>query len=233
MTEDNIGQRIKELRCQRGLSQEELARRIAMPRTAVTKIESGSQEIRFRELAKFAEALGISLGTLVEERRPVRESDEYAYSRVSDSAQGYGHPGKDSAIFALVSDSAPEYGDAPCGLETILHVILLAAAGDPLLDSRCLTEIVLEADRRHLAAYGKSISGIPKGSRTEMEDAIESTLENMVRGNVLQRVVYNESGTRRYLPLRMPDLQELTASAYVLIEKAVCMKRREGRTAGK
>lgn len=205
MTEENIGQRIKELRCQRGLSQEELARRIAMPRTAVTKIESGSQEIRFRELAKFAEALGISVGTLVEERRPVRESDENAFFRVSDSAQGY--------------------GDAPCGLETILHVILLAAAGDPLLDSRCLTEIVLQADRMHLAAYGKSISGIPKGSRTEMEVAIETTLENMVRGNVLQRVVDNESGTRRYLPLRMPDLQELTASAYVLIEKAVCMKR--------
>ncbi|KZK74358.1 MAG: hypothetical protein A3K90_02840 [Pelodictyon luteolum] len=205
MTEENIGQRIKELRCQRGLSQEELARRIAIPRTAVTKIESGSQEIRFRELAKFAEALGISLGTLVEERRPVRESDENAFFRVSDSAQGY--------------------GDAPCGLETILHVILLAAAGDPLLDSRCLTEIVLQADRMHLAAYGKSISGIPKGSRTEMEIAIETTLENMVRGNVLQRVVDNESATRRYLPLRMPDLQELTASAYVLIEKAVCMKR--------
>ncbi|ABB23413.1 helix-turn-helix domain-containing protein [Pelodictyon luteolum] len=203
MTEENIGQRIKELRGQKGLSQEELARRIAMPRTAVTKIESGSQEVRFRELAKFAEALGISLGTLLEERRPVRESVEDAFLRVSDSAQGYGH-------------IRPE-------LETMLHVILLSAAGDPLLDGRRITETVLEADRMHLAAYGKSISGMPKGSSSEMEHAISTTLANMVKEHVLHMVVDRESGARRYLPLMKPDLQELSAAAYVLIEKAVAM----------
>ncbi|TLU50755.1 MAG: helix-turn-helix transcriptional regulator, partial [Chlorobium sp.] len=52
MTNEKIGQRIKQIRCAKGLSQEELARRVDLSRTAITKIESGSQDVRFLELEK-------------------------------------------------------------------------------------------------------------------------------------------------------------------------------------
>jgi len=108
MTNEQIGQRIKELRYEKGLSQEELARRIELPRTAVTKIESGSQEVRFRELEKFAEALNIPLTTLVEEEPPLLESYDSAFSMVSESCMPeYRPPPMRSAQYCSSSSSAP------------------------------------------------------------------------------------------------------------------------------
>ena len=69
MKHENIGHRIKLIRCAKGLSQEELARRVDLPRTAITKIESGSQDVRFRELEKLSEPKPVSYPKLNEGKR--------------------------------------------------------------------------------------------------------------------------------------------------------------------
>lgn len=60
-----IGSRVAEARLAAGLSQEELASRVGLERTALVRIEAGDRRITALELFGLAEALGVPLGHLV------------------------------------------------------------------------------------------------------------------------------------------------------------------------
>ena len=60
-----FGNRLRTLRRERGISQEKLAELSGLHRTYVGGIERGERNIGFVNLAALAEALGISLSTLV------------------------------------------------------------------------------------------------------------------------------------------------------------------------
>ena len=203
MTHENIGHRIKLIRCAKGLSQEELARRVDLPRTAITKIESGSQDVRFKELEKLSEALGISLGNLVEERRPVRESSDDEFFRVSESPAPFYH---------TVAEEK---------LRTMLLIILERCAGDPGMDERRLWAIVQRADQSCFQAYGETISGIPYLSPL-LQQTIGEALERMATSQELMRIENRDGKAARHLPLVKADLRRLNAADYIIIEKAIC-----------
>ena len=61
-----FGRRIRELRLERGFSQEEFADRIHLDRTYVSGIERGRRNPTLRTLQQFATGLGISLSKLLE-----------------------------------------------------------------------------------------------------------------------------------------------------------------------
>jgi transcriptional regulator with XRE-family HTH domain len=61
-----LGRRIRALRAQHPLSQEELAERAGLHRTYVGGIERGERNPTVRNLAAVAHALGISLSELLE-----------------------------------------------------------------------------------------------------------------------------------------------------------------------
>ncbi len=204
MTQKNIGHRIKLIRCAKGLSQEELARRVDLPRTAITKIESGSQDVRFKELEKLSEALGISLGNLVEEKRPVRESTDDEFFRVSESPAPFYH--------TVVEEK----------LRTMLLVILERSAGDPDMDERRLCSIVQQADQACFEAYGETISGIPCHS-PHLQQTIGEALELMASSQELMRIESGYGKAARHLPLVKAELQQLNAAEYIIIEKAICL----------
>ena len=204
MTQKNIGHRIKLIRCAKGLSQEELARRVELPRTAITKIESGSQDVRFKELEKLSEALGISLGNLVEEKRPVRESTDDEFFRVSESPAPFYH--------TVVEEK----------LRTMLLVILERSAGDPDMDERRLCSIVQQADQACFEAYGETISGIPCHS-PNLQQTIGEALELMASSQELMRIESGYGKAARHLPLVKAELQQLNAAEYIIIEKAICL----------
>lgn len=56
-----IGKRIKELRKIAGLSQEKLARKIAVDRTFISKIESGKINLTINSLSTICKGLNVSL----------------------------------------------------------------------------------------------------------------------------------------------------------------------------
>lgn len=63
--DDNLGLKIKKLRKEQGLSQDELARKADIPYTTLTKIEIGViKNPSFDSVSKIAEALGITLDDL-------------------------------------------------------------------------------------------------------------------------------------------------------------------------
>jgi len=66
MQGENLGQKIQKLRKEKGLSQDELARKADIPYTTLTKIEIGViKKPSVFAVAKIAEALKISLDELI------------------------------------------------------------------------------------------------------------------------------------------------------------------------
>ena len=64
MITKDLGERIKELRNQIGISQEKFALRIEMDRTYFASVEAGRRNISICNIKKIADGLGISLSEL-------------------------------------------------------------------------------------------------------------------------------------------------------------------------
>lgn len=66
MITEKLGVRIKELRNQKGLSQEKFALDIGMDRTYFASVEAGKRNIAIINIKKIADGLGVSLSELFE-----------------------------------------------------------------------------------------------------------------------------------------------------------------------
>ncbi len=64
MIQEKVGNRIKELRQQIGLSQEKFALKIGMDRTYYASVENGKRNISIVNLEKIANGFGISLSEM-------------------------------------------------------------------------------------------------------------------------------------------------------------------------
>lgn len=64
MITKELGDRIKKLRLQTGLSQEKFALKIGLDRTYYSSVENGKRNIAIINLKKIADGLGISLSEL-------------------------------------------------------------------------------------------------------------------------------------------------------------------------
>ncbi len=67
-----VGLRLQRARKDRGITQEELARRIGLPRPSYANIESGRQRIPLDVVWRASIVLGLSIGALVPEPLPNR-----------------------------------------------------------------------------------------------------------------------------------------------------------------
>lgn len=76
----NIGDKLKELRKGKGLSQEQLAEKIGVSRQAITKWESGKGLPDIENMVILAETFEISLDELVSDGLTVRQNDTEKYS---------------------------------------------------------------------------------------------------------------------------------------------------------
>ena len=64
MIQELVGKRIREVRKEKGFSQEELAARADLDRTYMTSVECGRRNISIVNLNKIAKALGVTLEEL-------------------------------------------------------------------------------------------------------------------------------------------------------------------------
>ena len=61
MIKEKVGQRIKELRLNQGLSQEEFAFKCELDRTYITSLERGKRNVSLENLEKIAKAFDMTL----------------------------------------------------------------------------------------------------------------------------------------------------------------------------
>lgn len=64
MITEDLGNRIRELRQQTGLSQEKFALKIGMDRTYFASVEAGKRNIAILNIKKIADGLGVTLSDL-------------------------------------------------------------------------------------------------------------------------------------------------------------------------
>ncbi|AZB34257.1 helix-turn-helix domain-containing protein [Chryseobacterium bernardetii] len=82
----NIGNRIKELRMQKGLSQEDLAVRANFSKSYIQKFEDGAREIKSSQLFQLSTALGVSITDIIQETD--YNSDEFVLRNI-EFREGY------------------------------------------------------------------------------------------------------------------------------------------------
>lgn len=66
-----FGSRLRELRDEKGVTQEQLAKRVDLSRTSITNIEKGRQRVMLHQLVELAEALESDVSDLM----PLRKTD--------------------------------------------------------------------------------------------------------------------------------------------------------------
>ena len=90
-----VRDRLRALRAERGLSQEEVAARAGMAASTVSRLESGARRLALDHLAPLAGALGVEVGELL---RPATTSDPRVHARVQKV---------DGMLMHRLSQSAP------------------------------------------------------------------------------------------------------------------------------
>ena len=86
-----FGQRLREVRTEHGLSQEDVGRRTGLHATAIGRLERGAREPRLKTILRLADGLGVPPGALLDtvgERRLTPEEFEQHFGHLPTDGEG-------------------------------------------------------------------------------------------------------------------------------------------------
>jgi transcriptional regulator with XRE-family HTH domain len=209
LSQKEIGQRITELRKLKGLSQENLAKRMKLSRPSLAQIELGNRSVDVRELQKFAEVLEFSLDDFVSLNFPASEVHEEIseYKTVRNELR-----------VSVPSLKVEKF-------KNILLYILERCAGKPNVGETLLYKLLYFADFNYYELYEEHLTGakyrkLPYGP---VPQKLDSIITQMTENGQVQRIKtdYHEFPQTRYIPLVKPDLTKLKASEKEVIDKVI------------
>jgi transcriptional regulator with XRE-family HTH domain len=207
LSQKQIGLRITELRKKKGLSQEDLAKRVKMSRPSLAQIELGNRGLDVMELQNFAAVLEFSLDDFV--------SGDFTAEMSEDSAA---LPAKNETRISIPKLQTEKF-------KNVLLYILERCAGKPNVGETVLYKLLYFADFNYYELYEEQLTGakyrkLPYGPVPQKLDTI---VNQMLEGNQVQRIKTDYHGypQTRYLPLVKPDLTLLKASEKEVIDKVI------------
>ena len=209
LSQKEIGKRIMELRKTKGLSQDELAKELMIPRSSLAQIELGNRCVDVRELLRLSLLLEFSLDeflskefkTTTEEIKEEKKTKEKVHERISV-------PPMDLTKF-----------------KNILLYILERCAGKPNVGETVLYKLLYFSDFNYYELYEEHLSGsryrkLPYGP---VPLSFEKIVTSMIEKGEIKKIkteYFNKLQTR-YLPLAKPDLTKLLASQKEIIDKVI------------
>jgi transcriptional regulator with XRE-family HTH domain len=209
LSKKQIGQRITELRKMKGLSQEELAKKIKMSRPSLAQIELGNRSVDIFELQKLSMVLGFSLDVFMSEDFTAGQDME-GNTEVKPAKTG-----ERISVPALKVDK----------FKNVLLYILERCAGKPNVGETVLYKLLYFSDFNYYELYEEHLTGagyrkLPYGPVPQRMDSI---IMQMIENGQLQRVKTDYHGypQTRYLPLEKADLTELKASEKEIIDRVI------------
>lgn len=209
LSQKQIGQRITELRKLKGLSQEDLAKRVRISRPSLAQIELGNRSVDILELQKFSEVLEFSLDDFVS--RDFSPSEQDAGLAEIKSVQ-------DETRVSIPTMSTSKF-------KNVLLYILERCAGKPNVGETVLYKLLYFADFNYYELYEEHLTGakyrkLPYGPVPQKLDAI---IGQMMEKNQVQRIKTDYHGypQTRYIPLEKTDLTLLRASEKEIIDKVI------------
>lgn len=202
---ENIGQRIKKLREQTGMSQQDLADKLGVLRPTISQMENGDRKVVAEELIKLSEILNTSVHYLIglvdqpeivlQERREKMTKPQMRINVPAKNLEKF----KEVLLYIL-----GKVGSKPHVGETVIYKLLYFIDFD-----------YYEKYEEQLigATYIKNTHGpTPREFRKIVDTMIEK--EEIVK----VKDKYFQYPQTKYLPLRKPDLTKLKATEKELID---------------
>lgn len=209
LSQKQIGQRIAELRKIKGLSQEELSKRVKISRPSLTQIENGNRNVDIMELQRLSIVLGFSLDEFM--------SKDFT---IVQDVVSIGEK-KSKKIEERISVPTLQVNK----FKNVLLYILERCAGKPNVGETVLYKLLYFSDFNYYELYEEHLTGakyrkLPYGPVPQKMDAI---INQMIDKGQLQRVKteYHGYSQTRYLPLEKPNLTELRASEKEIIDRVI------------
>ncbi len=209
LSQEQIGQRITELRKLKGLSQAELAKSVKISRSSLVQIESGNRGIDILELQKLSMVLGFSLDDFMSEDFTISDAVE---TKVESKAK------KIEERISVPTLQVSKF-------KNVLLYILEKCAGKPNVGETVLYKLLYFSDFNYYELYEEHLTGakyrkLPFGPVPQKMDTI---INQMIDKSQLQRVKTDYYGLAqtRYLPLMKANLTELKASEKEIIDKVI------------
>ncbi len=209
LSQTEIGLRISMLRKIKGLSQENLAKKLQISRSSLTQIELGKRNVDIIELQKMSMVLGFSL-------------DEFMSESFS-TLKKWESPDEENTAELNERISIPEFQINK--FKNVLLYILEHCAGKPNVGETVLYKLLYFSDFNYYELYEEHLTGakyrkLPYGPVPQKLDAI---IQQMMENGQLQRVKtqYHNYPQTRYLPLEKADLTKLKASEKEVIDHVI------------
>jgi len=205
----DLGQRISEIRKEKGFTQEEVAKSIGVSRTALTQMELGKRGIDVLELRELSSVLGFSVDALFANESVLRE-DVAVYERTSTKRR-------------VERVSTPKLKAEK--FRNVLLYILERCAGKPNVGETVLYKLLYFADFNYYELYEEQLTGaeyrkLPHGPVPLNMNVILN--EMMAKGQVQRiKTEYHGFPQTRYLPLQKADLMQMKASEKVVIDGVI------------
>jgi transcriptional regulator with XRE-family HTH domain len=209
LSQKEIGQRITELRKMKGLSQEDLAKRVKISRPSLAQIELGNRSVDILELQKLSLILEFSLDDFM-------SKDFSASQEVEGKEEKKAKKEKERIAVPTLQINK---------FKNVLLYILERCAGKPNVGETVLYKLLYFSDFNYYELYEEHLTGakyrkLPYGPVPQKLDTI---IGQMIEKGQLQRIktVYHGYPQTRYLPLEKADLTELRASEKEIIDRVI------------
>ncbi len=201
MTESNqtvLGNKIRRLRLDHEFSQEELARRIGIPRPSLSGIEAGKREVNSTELMKIAEIFDISADQLLEPESPGIKKGKAEYR----------------------TSSPPRFDKVK--FKQVLLYVLEKCGAKPNVGETVLYKLLYFIDFNYYELFEESLMG-ESYRRIKFGPApthFNEVINEMIAAGELKKLTTDYYGHRqkKYLPLVFADLSVISAREKQVID---------------
>jgi transcriptional regulator with XRE-family HTH domain len=208
LTQKQIGQRITELRKDKGLSQEDLARRIKISRPSLAQIELGNRGVDIQELQRLSFILEFSV-------------DDFLAKEFST-----GEPLSDPDVKTRKKETRISVPSLQIiKFKNVLLYILERCAGKPNVGETVLYKLLYFSDFNYYELYEEHLTGacyrkLPYGP---VPQKLDSIIGQMIEKKQIQRFrsEYHGYPQTRYMPLQKADLTQLKASEMEVLDKVI------------
>lgn len=209
LSQKEIGKRIMELRKAKGLSQDELAKQLSIPRSSLAQIELGNRTVDVRELIRLSRLLEFSL-------------DEFTGTEFNSSKEELK---EEKVTKEKVKERISVPAMSVSKFKNILLYILERCAGKPNVGETVLYKLLYFSDFNYYELYEEHLSGaryrkLPYGPVPLSFDKIVTSM--IEKGEIKKiKTEYFDKPQTRYLPLEKAELTKLLASEKEVIDKVI------------
>ena len=213
-----LGGRIRKLRGQVGLSQEDLAKRLKISRVAVSQIESGHRKISAEETAKLAKVFNTTSDILLDLQKDIEV--------ILETQAGASRKPKPELRINVPQKNLSKFKE-------VLLYILKQVGSKPNIGETVLYKLLYFIDFDYYEKYEEQLIGatyIKNKYGPTPKEFIK--ILNEMEGEELLRIKgkYYKYPQRRYLPRREPDLSQLNGNELKVIDNV--LERLSDKSAG-